>query len=171
MRLNYEIKNNLFKICNEYSGIDQFKNTLLKKKKIITYTKYLVTQLISVFLVTVLLYIGLSKISISIVKDCASLMLFFVFLQYLVLMMVYIKFKKTPLTGTLIIDEYGILDENEYTRSGVSWSQIEAFVETKYAVYIVTKRQNIYVYNKEIAKSMLKEMKYYKREMKVIKIK
>ena len=98
-------------------------------------------------------------------------MLFFVLLQALVLLMVYIKFKKSPLTGTLIIDEYGILDENEYTRSGVAWNQIEAVVESKYAVYVVTKRQNIYVYNKEIIKTMLKEMRFYKRGIKVIKIK
>ena len=171
MRINYEIKNNIFKICNEYSGIDQFKKTLLKKNKIITYTKFLTLQLISIVFVSLLLYIGFSKINLSIFIDCTTLMLFFVLLQALVLLMVYIKFKKGPLTGTLIIDDYGILDENENTRSGVAWSQIEALVESKYAVYVVTKRQNIYVYNKQIMKSMIKEMKYHKREIKVIKIK
>ena len=171
MRINYELKNNLFKICNEYAGIDQFKNTLLKKNKIITYTSFILKQLLLVLIVALLLYIGLSKISMNIVKECTALMLFFIILQLFVLLITYIRFKKTPLTGTLIIDEYGILDENEYTRSGVAWSQVEALVQTKYAVYVLTKKQNIYVYNKEISKSMLKEMKYYKREMKVIKIK
>lgn len=171
MRLNYELKENIFKICNEYSGIDQFKKTLLKKNKVITYTKFLTIQLISVIIVSILLYIGLSEINMDIVRECTTLMLFFVFLQTLVLILVYIRFKKTPLTGTLIIDEYGILDENEFTRSGVSWEQIEALVQTKYAVYIITKKQNIYVYNTEIVKSMIKEMKFYKRELKVIKIK
>ena len=171
MRLIYELKENRFKICNEYSGIDQFKKTLLKKNKVITYTKFLTIQLISVIIVSILLYIGLSEINMDIVRDCTTLMLFFVFLQTLVLMLVYIRFKNTPLTGTLIIDEYGILDENEFTRSGVSWGQIEALVQTKYAIYIITKKQNIYVYNTEIVKSMIKEMKFYKRELKVIKIK
>ena len=132
MRLNYELKENIFKICNEYSGIDQFKKTLLKKNKVITYTKFLTIQLISVIIVSILLYIGLSEINMDIVRECTTLMLFFVFLQTLVLILVYIRFKKTPLTGTLIIDEYGILDENEFTRSGVSWEQIEALVQTKY---------------------------------------
>lgn len=171
MRINYEIKNNIFKICNEYSGIDQFKKTLLKKNKIVTYTKFITLQLISIVFVSLLLYIGFSKINLSIFIDCTTLMLFFVLLQALVLLMVYIKLKKSPLTGTLIIDEYGILDENEYTRSGVAWNQIEAVVESKYAVYVVTKKQNIYVYNKEIIKTMLKEMRFYKRGIKVIKIK
>ena len=171
MRINYEIKNNIFKICNEYSGIDQFKKTLLKKNKIVTYTKFITLQLISIIFVSLLLYIGFYKTNLSIFIDCTTLMLFFVLLQALVLLMVYIKFKKSPLTGTLIIDEYGILDENEYTRSGVAWNQIEAVVESKYAVYVVTKKQNIYVYNKEIIKTMLKEMRFYKRGIKVIKIK
>ena len=171
MRINYELKENLFKICNEYAGIDQFKQTLLKKNKIVTYTKFITMQLISVLIVSLLLYIGLSEINMSIVEQCTTLMIFFILLQTMVLLLVYIRFKKTPLTGTLIIDEYGILDENVYTRSGVAWKQIEALVETKYAVYIVTKRQNIYVYNKEIVKSMIKEIKHYKREVKYIKIK
>lgn len=171
MRINYEIKNNIFKICNEYSGIDQFKKTLLKKNKIVTYTKFITLQLISIVFVSLLLYIGFYKTNLSIFIDCTTLMLFFVLLQALVLLMVYIKFKKSPLTGTLIIDEYGILDENEYTRSGVAWNQIEAVVESKYALYVVTKKQNIYVYNKEIIKTMLKEMRFYKRGIKVIKIK
>ena len=171
MRINYEIKNNIFKICNEYSGIDQFKKTLLKKNKIVTYTKFITLQLILIIFVSLLLYIGFYKTNLSIFIDCTTLMLFFVLLQALVLLMVYIKFKKSPLTGTLIIDEYGILDENEYTRSGVAWNQIEAVVESKYALYVVTKKQNIYVYNKEIIKTMLKEMRFYKRGIKVIKIK
>jgi phosphopentomutase len=78
-------------------------------------------------------------------------------LQAMILFTIYIKFRKGPLTGTLVIDEYGILDENEHTRSGVAWSEIEAVVQTKYAVYIVTKRANIYVYNTEILKDLGEE--------------
>lgn len=170
MRINYEIKDNIFKICDEYSGMDQFKKTLLKKKKIIPYTRFLLAQLLLVIFVTILLVIPFYKTNPDIILDCFLLMIFFVILQATVLTMVYFKFKKGPLTGTLIIDEYGILDENDYTRSGVAWSQVEAVVQTQYAVYILTKKNTIYVYNTDIVKSMIKEMKYYKRSIKLINI-
>ena len=143
MRINYEIKDNIFKICNEYSGIDQFKNTLLKKGKIIPYTRFLLAQLVLSLFVTILLIIPFYKTNVDIIVDCSLLMFFFVLLQATVLFTIYLRFRKEPLTGTLIIDEYGILDENEYTRSGVAWSQIEAIVQTKYAVYVVTKKNKI----------------------------
>lgn len=170
MRINYEVKENIFKICNEYSGIDQFKNTLLKKGKIIPYTRFLLAQLILVLFVTILLIIPFHDTNVDIIVDCTLLMLFFVLLQATILVLIYFRFKKGPLTGTLIIDEYGILDENDKTRSGVAWNQIEAVVETNYAIYIVTKRSNMYVYNKEIFKSMIKEIKYYKRGIKLINL-
>ena len=170
MRINYEIKDNIFKICNEYSGIDQFKNTLLKKGKLIPYTRFLLAQLILVLFVTILLIIPFHDTNVDIIVDCTLLMLFFVLLQATILVLIYFRFKKGPLTGTLIIDEYGILDENDKTRSGVAWNQIEAVVETNYAIYIVTKRSNMYVYNKEIFKSMIKEIKYYKRGIKLINL-
>ena len=170
MRINYEVKENIFKICNEYSGIDQFKNTLLKKGKIIPYTRFLLAQLILVLFVTILLIIPFHDTNVDIIVDCTLLMLFFVLLQATILVLIYFRFKKGPLTGTLIIDEYGILDENDKTRSGVDWNQIEAVVETNYAIYIVTKRSNMYVYNKEIFKSMIKEIKYYKRGIKLINL-
>ena len=72
MRINYEIKNNIFKICNEYSGIDQFKKTLLKKNKIVTYTKFITLQLIMIIFVSLLLYIGFYKINLSIFIDCTT---------------------------------------------------------------------------------------------------
>lgn len=170
MRINYEVKENIFKICNEYSGIDQFKNTLLKKSKLIPYTRFLLAQLILVLFVTILLIIPFHDTNVDIIVDCTLLMLFFVILQATILVLIYFRFKKGPLTGTLIIDEYGILDENDKTRSGVAWNQIEAVVETNYAIYIVTKRSNMYVYNKEIFKSMIKEIKYYKRGIKLINL-
>ena len=170
MRINYEVKENIFKICNEYSGIDQFKNTLLKKGKIIPYTRFLLAQLILVLFVTILLIIPFHDTNVDIIVDCTLLMLFFVLLQATILVLIYFRFKKGPLTGTLIIDEYGILDENDKTRSGVAWNQIEVVVETNYAIYIVTKRSNMYVYNKEIFKSMIKEIKYYKRGIKLINL-
>lgn len=170
MRINYEVKENIFKICNEYSGIDQFKNTLLKKGKLIPYTRFLLAQLILVLFVTILLIIPFHDTNVDIIVDCTLLMLFFVLLQATILVLIYFRFKKGPLTGTLIIDEYGILDENDKTRSGVAWNQIEAVVETNYAIYIVTKRSNMYVYNKEIFKSMIKEIKYYKRGIKLINL-
>ena len=170
MRINYEIKDNIFKICNEYSGIDQFKNTLLKKGKIIPYTRFLLAQLIISLLVTILLIIPFHETNVNIIVDCSTLMLFFVLLQTAILVTIYFRFKKGPLIGTLIIDEYGILDENEHTRSGVAWSEIQAVVQSKYAVYVVTRRSNIYVYNTEILKSMIKEMKYHKRNIKFINI-
>ena len=170
MRINYEVKENIFKICNEYSGIDQFKNRLLKKGKLIPYTRFILAQLILVLFVTILLIIPFHDTNVDIIVDCTLLMLFFVLLQATILVLIYFRFKKGPLTGTLIIDEYGILDENDKTRSGVAWNQIEAVVETNYAIYIVTKRSNMYVYNKEIFKSMIKEIKYYKREIKLINL-
>lgn len=170
MRINYELKENLFKICNEYSGIDQFKKTLLKKGKLIPYTRFILMQLILVLFVTTILTITLHKTNVDIIVDCTLLMLFFVFLQVTTLALIYFRFKREPLNGTLIIDEYGILDENDKTRSGVAWNQIEAVVESNYAIYIVTKRSNMYVYNKEIFKSMIKEIKYYKRGIKLINI-
>ena len=97
MRINYEIKNNIFKICNEYSGIDQFKKTLLKKNKIVTYTKFLTLQLISIVFVSLLLYIGFSKINLSIFIDCTTLMLFFVLLQAAILVTIYFRFKNSNL--------------------------------------------------------------------------
>lgn len=170
MRINYEVKENIFKICNEYSGIDQFKNRLLKKGKLIPYTRFILAQLILVLFVTILLIIPFHDTNVDIIVDCTLLMLFFVLLQATILVLIYFRFKKGPLTGTLIIDEYGILDENDKTRSGVAWNQIEAVVETNYAIYIVTKRSNMYVYNKEIFKSMIKEIKYYKRGIKLINL-
>ena len=170
MRINYELKENLFKICNEYSGIDQLKKTLLKKGKLIPYTRFILMQLILVLFVTTILTITLHKTNVDIIVDCTLLMLFFVFLQVTILALIYFRFKREPLNGTLIIDEYGILDENDKTRSGVAWNQIEAVVESNYAIYIVTKRSNMYVYNKEIFKSMIKEIKYYKRGIKLINI-
>lgn len=170
MRLNYEIKENIFKVCNEYAGIDQFKRTMLKKGKIITYTNFLLGQLILVLFVTILLLIPFYKTHMEIVVDCTILMLFFVFLQAAILCIIYLKFKKGSLNGTLIIDDYGILDETEFTRHGVAWSEIEAVVQSKYAVYILTKRNTIFVYNTEIVKSMIKEMKYHKRGIKLINI-
>ena len=170
MRINYEVKENIIKICDEYSGIDQFKRTVLKKNKIIPYTRFLLGQLVLCLFVTILLIIPFHDTNVDIIMDCSLLMLFFVILQAMILFTIYIKFRKGPLIGTLVIDEYGILDENEHTRSGVAWSEIEAVVQSKYAIYIVTKRANIYVYNTEILKSMIKEMKYYKRGIKLINI-
>ncbi len=169
MRLNYEVKDNLFRICNEYTGIDQFKKTLLKKSKLIPYTRFITIQFIFAIIITILL-LPLGKINENIVIDCSLIIYFFISLQLILLLLNYLKLKKEPLIGTLIIDEYGILDENIKTRSGVAWSEIEALVQTSYAIYIVTKNKSIYVYNTKLIKSMIKEMKYHKREIKLINL-
>ena len=94
MRINYEIKDNIFKICDEYSGIDQFKRTVLKKNKIVPYTRFLLGQLILCLFVTILLIIPFHDSNVDIIIDCSLLMFFFVILQAMILFTIYLNFRK-----------------------------------------------------------------------------
>lgn len=169
MRIQYELKNNILKIVNEFAGISFFKRSIEHKKKIIPFGVLIVLEIIFSIVIYLFMYSMKKRFEVEIPLEIVGYLVFVIIISLTVLLISYIHFKTQPLVGTLVIDEYGILDENIRVRNGVAWDQIRYMIVSSVAIYIVTNTQTTYVYNKEIEAKIEKALAKYNKNIKIIK--
>lgn len=169
MRIQYELKNNIFKIVNEFAGISLFKKSIEHRKKIIPFGVFIALEIIFSVVIYLFMFSMKKRFEIEIPLEIVGYLVFLILISLVVLLITYIHFKTQPLVGTLIIDEYGILDENIHLRNGVAWDLIKYIIISKSAIYVVTSTQTTYVYNVEIEKNIEKALKKYEKDIKIIK--
>jgi hypothetical protein len=169
MKIDYEIKNNTCKIYNEIQGMALSKKRIKKNKKYLKFNSILLIQLIIIFIISIInLFISSNNNLYLVFAELNAFLITFLIFEIVLFYLMYYLFRRNLLVGEVLIDDYGLLDSNSNVKTGMSWKMLECCVITKNGVYFLTKKNMVYIYNLEIKEDIIKAIKKYNKDFKII---
>lgn len=163
MKIKYDLnKSSILTIADEFLGLDICKH-FSKNGKYLKYTYLVFIQC----LIALILMIVCSNFGYFALVKALCFFTILIIIEFVLYLVVALLFTAYNLKGELLIDEFGITDTNDKTRSGIAWKYIKYVLFTKDAVYFVCSGAE-YIYGTRNIKDIKKALEEYNKDLLVI---
>lgn len=176
MKIKYDMWDNYYKCYNEALGIASNKRSVLKGAKVFDYLSYGYLYLLIAIILIIISYFLYNFYGICLYTK------FLFFLDAWLILMVFIyfiyfflranSFWKTKAKGYIELSTQGIINTQFMGIKMIfAWKKIEAVVIGKRTIVIFTDTPIYFFLNSDNQESIIKALKSYKRNLKIIELK